>query len=233
MNTNAILAPEVFLLQIANPAFPTGAFNHSYGFETWIDSNQLSDAASTEAALTDWLTHGLTPTDGAITAHAFRAASARDMTTLADLDALSGAIKLTREIRAASLKTGQALLNALDGTMELPQLRRIAESVAGNRMDGHHCIVFAVAAEAFGLDISATVRAYLHTSLANLVQVAARLVPLGQIDAQRILARAWTQVGDEAERAIAMPVEVIGGRTAALDIASMQHERLHTRLCVS
>ena len=45
-------APErlLYLLQVANASFPTGAFNHSYGFETWIDSGALDDAAPASGA---------------------------------------------------------------------------------------------------------------------------------------------------------------------------------------
>ena len=36
----------LYLLQVVNSAFPTGAFNHSYGFETLIDSGEIHDVHS-------------------------------------------------------------------------------------------------------------------------------------------------------------------------------------------
>ena len=111
MSTNA---PDrlLYLLQVANASFPTGAFNHSYGFETWIDSGALDDAASFESACRDWLRYAAVPTDGAAVAHAHRRAAAGDLDGLVDLDHIVGALKLSRESREASFKTGRALLGA-------------------------------------------------------------------------------------------------------------------------
>ena len=49
----------LYLLQVANASFPTGAFNHSYGFETWIDAGALDDGARFERACRDWLRYGV------------------------------------------------------------------------------------------------------------------------------------------------------------------------------
>ena len=49
----------LYLLQIANASFPTGAFNHSFGFETWIDAGEITTAAELELACRDWLSYGL------------------------------------------------------------------------------------------------------------------------------------------------------------------------------
>ena len=63
----------LFMLQVSNASFPTGAFNHSYGFETWIDSELINDGSSFEVACRDWLTYSLASADGAAVAHAHRA----------------------------------------------------------------------------------------------------------------------------------------------------------------
>ena len=102
----------LYLLQVANASFPTGAFNHSYGFETWIDAGALDDAARFEGACRDWLRFGAAPTDGAAVAHAWRHAAAGDLDALIALDETLGALKLSRESREASFKTGRALLGA-------------------------------------------------------------------------------------------------------------------------
>ena len=46
----------LFMLQVSNASFPTGAFNHSYGFETWIDSELINDGSSFEVACRQALT---------------------------------------------------------------------------------------------------------------------------------------------------------------------------------
>ena len=75
--------------------------------------------------------------------------------------------------------------------------------------------------------------AFLHAALSNLVSVGARLIPLGQIESQRIVRDAWPLLTQGADQACATEIDTLGSATAGLDVASMRHERLHTRLCMS
>jgi urease accessory protein len=57
-----------------------------------------------------------------------------------------------------------------------------------------------------------------------------RLVPLGQRDGQRAIAALEPIVAETSEQAIASAVEPVGSCATVIDIASMRHETLHTRL---
>ena len=223
----------LYLLQVANASFPTGAFNHSYGFETWIDAGALDDAARFEGACRDWLRFGAAPTDGAAVAHAWRHAAAGDLDALIALDETLGALKLSRESREASFKTGRALLGAYRDVFDAAPLASFAEAVREGRCEGHQAVVFGAAAAAQDIATGDAVLAFLQTGLSNLVSVGARLIPLGQIESQRIVRGAWPLLTGAADDACAAGIEDIGSATAGLDVASMQHERLHTRLCMS
>ena len=101
------------------------------------------------------------------------------------------------------------------------------------RCEGHQAIVFGAAAEAQAIATGDAVLAFLHAALSNLVSVGARLIPLGQIESQRIVHDAWPLLTAGAADACATELDALGSATAGLDIASMRHERLHTRLCMS
>ena len=223
----------LYLLQVANASFPTGAFNHSYGFETWIDSGALDDGPRFESACRDWLRYAAVPTDGAAAAHAHRHAAAGDLDGLVDLDHVVGALKLSREVREASFKTGRALLGAYRDIFSADSLAPFADAVRAGRCEGHQAVIFGAAAEAQGVGESDAVLAFLHAALSNLVSVGARLIPLGQIESQRIVRDAWPLLTQGTEQACALKLDALGSATAGLDVASMRHERLHTRLCMS
>ena len=235
MTTESAGGPDrlLYLLQVANASFPTGAFNHSYGFETWIDSGALDDAASFEGACRDWLRYAVIPTDGAVVAHAHRHAAAGALDALLALDGIVGALKLSRESREASYKTGRALLAAYRDVFSAETLAPLAEAVRDGRCEGHQAVVFGAAAQAQGIPEGDAVLAFLHAGLSNLVSVGARLIPLGQIESQRIVREAWPLLREGAERPAPWSCDALGSATAGLDIASMRHERLHTRLCMS
>ena len=170
---------------------------------------------------------------GAAVAHAWRHAAAGDLDALIALDETLGALKLSRESREASFKTGRALLGAYRDIFGAQPLASFAEAVREGRCEGHQAVVFGAAAAAQAIATGDAVLAFLQTGLSNLVSVGARLIPLGQIESQRIVRGAWPLLTGAADDACAAGIDDLGSATAGLDVASMQHERLHTRLCMS
>jgi urease accessory protein len=65
---------------------------------------------------------------------------------------------------------------------------------------------------------------------ANLISAGVRLIPLGQTDGQRLLAAFEPVVAVTAARALATPLDQVGGAAFCADIASMRHETQYTRL---
>jgi len=220
------------LLQITNASFPTGAFNHSFGFESWVDGGRIDSAAATETLARDWLRFGLAPCDGAAVALAYRHAVAGDQAALLALDEVVGAVKLTREGRDSSLKTGRAFMTAAREILALDRLA-VFETAARAAGGGHQAVAYGVAAVDLDLGETDAVTTFLWSALSNLVAVVARLVPLGQVESQRIIAAAVPLIEEATTIARLRPEHDLASSFAALDVASMRHERLHTRLCMS
>ena len=223
----------LYLLQVANSFFPTGAFSHSYGFETLIEREIISDAKTLETHCRDWLLYGVAPVDGAAVACGYRAALAGDLDKLLELDNVVGALKLPREVREASFKTGGAFLNVMCKVFKMKRLIPYVEAVANKNCEGHHSVAFGVAASDFEISESETVLAFLQSTFINLVGVAARLIPLGQVETQRIIADAWPLLNEAVDVAQSRDLDELGTNTVSLDIAGMHHERLYSRLCMS
>ncbi len=149
------------------------------------------------------------------------------------LDQVAAAIKLSREMREASIKMGWALLNALHNVFDVIDLKNYARLIQEGSCEGHYAVIFGAAAASIGVSEGETVLVYLHTSLVNIISVAARLIPLGQIEAQRIIWQSHRLLLESTAAAQSTNLHLIGTSTVGLDVASMQHERLHTRLCMS
>lgn len=223
----------LWLLQIANASFPTGAFSHSYGFETWVDEGVVHDAGSAEARCRDWLRFGIATGDATAVAAAYRDALYDDLKGIPDLDRRVGALKLSRETRAASVKTGAALVAACRDVFDLDAVRRFDGMVRAGACAGHHAVAYGIAGAAMGFTEHQTVATFLWSGFSNLVSVVARLVPLGQVEVQRIIANAGALIEECSELARTRPVAAMGSLFASLDTAAMRHERLATRLCIS
>ncbi|MFT4099470.1 MAG: urease accessory UreF family protein [Burkholderiaceae bacterium] len=223
----------MFVLQAATASFPTGAFSHSYGFETLISLGGITDADGLGREAARWLRHGLAPADAAGVALAHEAALAGDARELARIDETLHALKLTRETREASLSTGGAFLAAILDALPGPRAAAFKRQIDDGRCAGHYATAFGVATADAGVERRTAVISFLHGSLSSLIGVAARIIPLGQIAVQRLLAQARPQVLTCADVALRTPLDELATATAGLDVASMAHERLYTRLCIS
>lgn len=223
----------LFLLQFANSSFPTGVFNHSYGFETWFSDGTISDAESFETACRDWLIYCMARSEGIAVARACEMSRLADDAGLLDLDGRVAALKLSRETREASFMTGQALLNAYLDIFDRPGLESYAAAVQAGDAEGHHSVIFGAICGSNDISESDAVLTFLQAAVSGLAGVASRLVPLGQIEAQRIITHAWPLIQEASLKATDANVDDMNVATLSLDMASMQHESLKTRLCIS
>jgi len=228
-DTSALL----YLLQVASGSFPTGSFSHSYGLETLIQDGRITDAEDLAVVARLWLRYSVATSEGGAVAVAFRAARGNDLSILADLDEVLTALKLTRETREASIKIGNAFLRTVSSTFGWDSVDRYRRAIAEGRCAGHYATAFGVAAADAGVSAADALLAFLHSALYGVVAVAARMMPLGQLDAQRVLAGSWQQIADCAETALVLGLDDLSVPATALDIASMRHERLYSRLCMS
>jgi urease accessory protein len=223
----------LYLLQVASGSFPTGSFSHSYGLETLIQDGRITDAEDLADVARLWLRYGVATSEGGAVGVAFRATRENDLAILAELDEVLTALKLTRETREASIKIGNAFLRTVSRTFDWDSVDRYCRATAEGWCVGHYATAFGVAAADAGVSAIDALLAFLHSALYGVVAVAARIMPLGQLDAQRVLAGSWPQIVDCAEAALVLGLDDLSVPATALDIASMRHERLYSRLCMS
>lgn len=223
----------LFLLQVANSSFPTGAFNHSYGFETWFSDGTVTDGPSFETACRDWLIYCMARSEAIAVARACEMGRLRDVAGLLDLDNRVAALKLSRESREASAMTGQALLNAYLDIFDTPGLEDYADAVQAGDAEGHYSVIFGAICGSYDIVGTDAVLTFLQTAVSGLAGVASRLIPLGQVETQRIITHAWPLIQEASQRAVEADVDDMNVAMLSLDVASMQHEELRTRLCIS
>lgn len=209
-----------------SPAYPVGGYSYSHGLEWAVEEGSVGDAGTLGLWIEDVLTHGAGRSDAILLAEAWRATAAGDGRRLAEAVELAGAFAPTAERRLETLGQGTAFLAATLAAWPHPELARLA---AGGREIAYPVAVGAAAA-AHGLPLAETAQAFVQAFAANLVSAGVRLVPLGQSDGLRVVARLEPLVLAVAAAAVAAGVEDVGGATAAADIASMRHETQHTRL---
>ena len=213
------------LLTWLSPAFPIGSYSYSHGLEWVVETGGVRDVGTLTGWIEDVLDHGAGRSDAIFLAAAWRAASSGDGARLEDVAELAAAFAPSAERQLETLAQGTAFLTAVVAAWPKPALAALA---AHGRLA--YPVAVGACTAAHDLPLAATAHAYVQAFAANIVSAAVRLVPLGQSDGLRALARLEPAIARTVAVGTSGTLDDIGGATIAADIASMRHETQYTRL---
>jgi urease accessory protein len=227
------------LLQFTDGLFPAGGYAHSFGLETYVQEGAVRDHDGVLRFLQAYLDGSAGPSDAVAVVLAWERARADDLRGLLDLDARLDAMRPAAELREASRQMGRQTLRVAASLMEdapaptpspVPRQRRFHAEAEAGRTPGHHPVVFGAVGGTAGWDKEASALAYLHAAATVVVGAALRLLPLGQLEGQGILASVRPLIVRLAQSAAGAGPDDLWGFTPGLDAASMRHARLEARL---
>jgi urease accessory protein len=227
------------LLQLADSALPIGTAAHSFGLETlvaeqWLEVEHLEQflrAYLEEAGTLECTFCLLGQQSGATLSEATRATCIEQWLAL---NARLSAFKMARESREASAALGRRLLQLALGLEIHPLLLDFVREAKAAGCATHQSVTFGLIGGLLGIDATDVALAYLQQSLASLVSACQRLLPLGQSRASQILWHLHSALLATVERSnIAVSTDDISSFTALLDLGSVLHPALATRLFIS
>ncbi len=208
-------AKLITLTQWLSPNFPIGAFAFSHGLEAAVAEDWVHDGESLKAWLSMLLTQGSGRSDAIWVRLAY---AAEDGAALEALNVEACAFAPSRSRLVEAERQGLAFVKTVRAVwaFELPDLLLpLAVGAASARQD---------------LDVEMVVPLYLHAFASNLIAAAQRLMPLGQTDAQAVLASLHQEVQAVTEDTRGAGLTDIHSNAFLSDIASMRHETLEPRM---
>jgi urease accessory protein len=226
------------VLQLSDSAFPGGRYTLSHGLEAFAQEGLLEAPcrpAVLEALLVDCIRFGVAPSDGVALACAHRVvqpAGTIDLGLAMQADERLTAVKLAREAREGSARTGRALLVVASG-LAGAGLGEYARLVDAGETPGNHAVVLGLLAALLGVPRLEAVAGELYAYSAGWVSAAVRLGLTDHQAAQSLLHRVRPVLAEAAERAADVDVARIATCTPLVDVMSMRHEHAELRLFAS
>ncbi|GGU97783.1 hypothetical protein GCM10010182_12670 [Actinomadura cremea] len=226
------LEPLLAQLQLTDSGFPSGLYTLSHGLEGHLQLGAVPPDGLGDL-LRD-LVRAAGTGDAAALALAHRAVTDGDWDRLVEVDRRLHAIKLNREQRTASVRTGRQVLDTAGPAFDSAPATRLAGLVADRATPGNHAVVVGAVHAGVGVPVRDAVACDLFAFAASCT---AATVRLGRVDfraAQRLL----REVRPELVRATATALAARDQRdlhtsTPVADAVSAAHERAEARLFIT
>lgn len=221
------------LFQLCDSNFPTGAFSHSYGLESYIQEDEVYDQETLTEWLNVYLNEQLVHSDGLASRLIYDAINDKNFEVLWKIDRMLTVQNLPRETREGSKKMGDRMLNLVSSLYEVPVLSLYRERITDKKCFGHPAIVFTMIGHHLGVSKSTTILYYLYSVISSLIQNAVRAIPLGQTVGQRIIKQFHGALMDATDKIMTLDENEFGIISPGLELSQMKHERVNIRIFMS
>lgn len=226
-----IMNSHILSLMLAGGTFPTGGFSQSYGLETYVEKGIITNCIEFEEFLNSYALSILAKSEGPYFCEAYRLTSECSFDKAAAINRELTAMKLTREMRDSSHRTGKSFMRIASTIFDDSVLK---DFYYGLKSEGiNYSIAFSVTAARLNIGLQEALEDFFYTEVNNLVQAALKLIPLGNVEAQSVLMRFIETIDNVVQTAIATDIEDVDNFSPGIEIASIKHETLRTRLYMS
>ncbi|MGQ7844216.1 urease accessory protein UreF [Granulosicoccus sp. 3-233] len=244
MSKEASLRQLLTLQSWTSAAFPTGAFSCSHGLETAIQHGNVHDLDSCHDWIHAIVTQGSGWNDSIIMAQAHRLSQSLvfdNAGSLSSAQADQPSLQALRELNDLAL----ALQSGAERHAETTQLAAafLASAAAWQAPETSHWhepdedVALAVACGWLGarhaIPVQLLIASTLQSMSSNLAWIATRLVPLGQTSCLQLIARLEPVIESVSLEASLATQDDLGSGTLLADLASLQHEQLAGRVCLT
>src|SRR5262249_16215822 len=155
--------------------------------------------------------------DAVLLVCAHRAASAKEYDTLKEVSEYAAALAPSRERKLETMAQGEAFMNAVAAAWTNKTFEKCTNAIG---REVAYPVAVGIASAAHEISLRTTLESYLLAGVSNFVSAAVRLIPLGQTDGTKIVAKLTPLVREIAARAEKSTLDDVGGAAIRSDIVS-------------
>lgn len=219
------------LIQSVDAFFPIGAFTLSNGLEDYVAHEDIKDCEDLEQYLKGFL-RVFPYQDLGLLALAYKNAFNREI--IASLDEVAGAMKTAMEVRVGSIKMCSRYIKVRGAIKDAPDpLSWYQNQIQDGTLMGYHPIALGIFGACENTEIEQLLLMYSYSIVSAIANNTVKLVPLSQMEGQRILYNILKDLVPVVKEAMSVDIDDIGVSGSLLEIHCMNHERLYSRQYMS
>ncbi len=221
------------LFQFCDSQFPTGAFSHSFGLETYIQRGAIDDSMTFRKCLEVFLTEQLTYTDGLAMRLVYEAIESNTPEVIERFDQLLFVQNIPRETRNGTKQMGKRMIQLAHTLYDDEWLDWYYERANAYALHTHPAVVFTLLGHHLKIPIEEIIDYYYYQNVSSLTQNAVRAIPLGQTEGQKIVAQMIPFIAQTREAVMRLDEKDFGITAPGIEMNQLEHEHVDVRIFIS
>lgn len=233
MSTNENDENEVSVLQLSDSFFPTGMYSASSGLETFVYQKKIQNASELRQLIKVYLENQIGPADCVALGNSYEYARVSDLQKLKEADQRMFSMKLVKEIRDVSVRSGTQLLKCVNSISSNKMVRDYLDAIKSGQGLGTYPVALAVACAVFGVPKSKAGLILAYTFTVSVIGAALRLGMLNHFEGQKIIDELKPVMVSVVKRSANKQLSDMWQFAPEIDVTQIQHEQADTRMFIS
>ncbi|MGZ8890737.1 MAG: urease accessory protein UreF [Nitrososphaeraceae archaeon] len=228
------LVDELSMLQLGDSFFPTGMYTTSSGLETLFYDGRIKTKQEIIEFITVCLKYQIGPADCAALANAYDFAKKENITKIIEIDHILFSMKLIKEIREASTRSGRQLLNCL--LSFVPDNNLISSyynSIKNKTANGIYPVALALASNSLNIKKERACLILLYGFTVSITGAALRLGMLQHIEGQQVIHELKPIITNVINNNIKRHFSHLWQFSPGIDLVQMKHERMDSKMFIT
>lgn len=234
MSIDKISLEEISILQLSDSFFPTGMYATSNGLEALFYSKKIKHTNELRDLIKVYVEHQIGPTDCTALGNSYEYAKRSDLQRLIEVDQTIFSMKLVREIRDTSSRSGTQLLKCLSYFItDNELLNSYQEAIKNRQASGVYPVALAIASSTLNIPKRKAGLMMVYAFSVSIVGAALRLGMFQHFDGQRIIHELKPNILETVNNNIDRPLTSMWQFAPGIDIVQITHERMASKMFIT
>jgi urease accessory protein len=235
MSIDNIGIEEISIMQLSDSFFPTGMYTTSNGLEAlFYSKKKVSGASGLHDLIKVYLEHQIGPADCTALGNSYEHAHRSDLQKIIEVDQTLFSMKLIREIREASTRSGTQLLRCASFFItDNELLNKYQEAIRNRQASGLYPVTLAVVSSTLNIPKQKAGLMMLYGFLVSIVGAALRLGMVQHFEGQRIIHQLKPSILKTVKSNINRPLSSMWQFAPDIDIIQIAHERMGSKMFIT
>jgi urease accessory protein len=234
MSTNEVHEYEVNMLQLSDSLFPTGMYSTSSGLETFFYRKMVKNASELKLLLEVFIGNQIGPADCVALSNSYESAIIPDTQKLVETDQRLFSMKLVKETREVSVRSGTQLLKCIGEMISNnATLQSYQNAINNGRASGIYPVALGLTCALFGIPKNKAGLILIYTFTASVVGAGLRLGIINHFEGQKIINELKLMMSKTVEKNINKKLVDMWQFAPEIDTTQMLHEQSERRMFIS